>query len=68
MSQERLQSNVWEDLINSGEYLSCLALRGRNGREERIDLLQKNQCSRRNSFRENNHVRIEKELRQGAGN
>lgn len=43
MSQGRLQSNVWEDLINSGEYLSCLARRGRNGREERIDSQQKNQ-------------------------
>lgn len=25
-------------LIKSGKYLSCLARRGRNGREERIDL------------------------------
>lgn len=38
MSQGRLQLNVWEDLIKSGKCLSCLARRGRNGKEERIDL------------------------------
>lgn len=28
VSQGRLQSNVWEDLIKSEKYLSCLARRG----------------------------------------
>lgn len=52
MSQGQLQLNVWEELIKSGKYLSCLALRGRNEREEWIDLQHKIHCGHRNSFRE----------------